>query len=93
LSIQGHPEDRAGQATAAADQPLLLPISEAARMLGVSKMTVRRRIKSDSWPSGRCGTKHLLPRAFVEGAVAAVGRGIDIETFAQTWFEQAEAVA
>jgi excisionase family DNA binding protein len=93
LSKEAPSETTAEHPVATPDSRLLLPISDAAQMLGVSKMTVRRRIRAKVWPSGRCGSKHLLPRAFVEGAVAAVGRGIDIETFAQTWFEQAEAVA
>jgi excisionase family DNA binding protein len=93
LSSREPSETTVEQSGPTSDAPMLLPISDAARMLGISKMTVRRRIKSKTWPSGRCGAKHLLPRAFVEGAVAAVGRGIDIDVFAASWFEQAEAVA
>lgn len=76
----------------------LVSIAEAATRLGVSKMTIRRRIQSKTWPSGRCGKKHLLPLSFVEGAVAAIesGCGIDLDEFAATFlarFDDAEAVA
>jgi excisionase family DNA binding protein len=73
----------------------LVSISEAATLLGVSRMTVNRRIRSRSWPSGRVGRKHLLPLAFVEGAIAAIesGSGVDIDAFAATWLANSEAVA
>lgn len=77
------------------DRGQLLSITEAATLLGVSKMTVRRRIHSKTWPSGRCGKKHLLPRSFVEGAVAAIeaGCGIDVDEFAAAFLARPEAAA
>jgi excisionase family DNA binding protein len=93
LSDQTPSETTAEQARTVGDGPLLVSISEAAGMLGISRMTVIRRIRSGSWRSGRCGKKHLLSRAFVEAAAAAVGRGADVDEFAKSWFEQGEAVA
>lgn len=67
---------------------MLLPVSEVAGLLGVSKMTVYRRIRSGSWPSGRSGRKHLIPRGFVEGLIAEIeaGRQVIAEGYAaESW--------
>ena len=94
MSVESHQGDMSsspGRTTGGA----LVSITEAATLLGVSKMTVRRRIHSKSWPSGRCGKKHLLPRSFVDGAVAAIesGCGVDLDEFAAAWLARFEAVA
>ncbi len=70
----------------AAGASLLVEVSEAARLLGLSKMTIYRRIRSGDWPSGRCGRKHLLPRAFVMGLVAEIasGRQVNADQYAAT---------
>ena len=77
------------------DPRLFLPVAEVAAMFGISKMTVYRRIKEDKWPSGRCGRKHLIPRAFAEGLRKAMsGPRADAEAFAAQWMaREAEAVA
>lgn len=71
------------------DRRRLLPIAEAAALVGISRMTVYRRIRSGAWPSGRCGRNHLVPRAFIEGLVAEIetGRKVDHVQYAKTWFE------
>jgi excisionase family DNA binding protein len=79
-----------------ADLGLLLGIAEAAKLLGISRMTITRRIKDGTWPSGRCGRKHLIPRTFVLGAIAAVetGRQVNVDDFAAEWFAKvSEGVA
>lgn len=94
MSDQTRSETPAKQPEAPADRRLLLSISEASSVLGVSRMTIIRRIRSGAWRSGRCGRKHYLSRAFVDGAAAAVARGIDIDAYAKTFFgEAAEEMA
>lgn len=79
-----------------ADPRELLPVAEVAEKLGISGMTVRRRIHSGAWPSGRCGRKLLLPRPFVEGLLLAINSGsrVSAEEFAAKWMaSQPQAVA
>ena len=76
----------------------LMSVTEAATMLRLSRMTVLRRLKSESapWPGGRSGRKYLLNRAFVVALVAAMGSSpnVDVEDFAAAWMARsAEAVA
>lgn len=94
MSEQSTQADTSGPGRTA-DRGALVSIAEAAMLLGVSKMTVRRRIHSKIWPSGRCGKKHLLPRSFIDGAVAAIeaGCGVDLDEFAAAWLARFEAVA
>jgi excisionase family DNA binding protein len=94
LSDKSHQGDKSSPGRTP-DRGQLVSITEAAMLLGVSKMTVRRRVHSKTWPSGRCGKKHLLPRSFVEGAVAAIeaGCGVDVDEFAATFLARSEAAA
>ena len=68
------------------DSRRLLPVTEVAGLLGLSKWTIHRRIRSGEWPSGRSGRKYLIPRAFVEGLIAEIeaGREVDAESYAAT---------
>lgn len=89
-------QDAASAAGKPADLRELLPVSEVARTLGLSPMTVRRRIKSGAWPSGRCGRKHLIPREFVEGLLDAFknGRQVVAEDYAASaWPVKTEGAA
>ena len=40
--------------------PTLLPLKEAARRMGVSEKTARRRVRAGEWPSRRDGRKVLV---------------------------------
>lgn len=95
MSNQSSPDTTDGAQQA--DPRLLLPVSEVAGLLGLSTMTVYRRIRSGQWPSGRSGRKHLIPRDFVEGLLAEMrtGRQVDAESYAATaWAAKtAEATA
>lgn len=82
--------------TQIADPRLLLPVSEVAALLGLSTMTVYRRIRSGQWPSGRSGRKHLIPRNFVEGLLSEMrtGEQVNIEAYgAAAWPAKAEETA
>ena len=82
--------------TQVADPRLLLPVSEVAALLGLSTMTVYRRIRSGQWPSGRSGRKHLIPRNFVEGPLDEMrtGEQVNIEAYGATaWPAKAEETA
>lgn len=83
--------DESGPATPPDDDlQRLLSVTETALTLGLSKMTVTRKLKAGSWPSSRCGRKHLIPRAFVDGLVKAIesGRARTFEDFASAWMAE-----
>ena len=40
--------------------PALLPLKEAARRMGVSEKTARRRVRAGEWPARRDGRKVLV---------------------------------
>lgn len=73
------------------DRRLLLPVSEVVGLLGVSRMTAIRRIKSGAWPSARCGRNYMVPRGFVDGLAAEInaGRPVVIEEYAASWLARA----
>lgn len=74
----------------------LLPVAEVAKKLGISGMTVRRRIHSRAWPGIKFGRKLMLPRSFVEGLLLAINSGsrLSAEEFATQWMaRQPQAVA
>lgn len=74
------------------DRGHLLPVSVVAARTGLSRWTIYRRIRSGEWPSGRSGRKHLIPSAFVDGLVAEIeqGRQVNAENYAATtWLSQA----
>ncbi|MFF5261428.1 excisionase family DNA-binding protein [Actinomadura viridis] len=77
------------------DRRLLLPVSEVAGLIGLSKWTIHRRIRSGEWPSGRSGRKYLIPRAFIEGLIAEIeaGRQVDAEGYAARAWSASEGAA
>ena len=79
-------------ATGGAD---LMSVTEAATMLRLSRMTILRRLKSESWPGGRSGRKYLLNRAFVVALAAEFGSGRNVvaEDFAAAWMARNTAGA
>jgi excisionase family DNA binding protein len=81
-SSQSRPVLRAGEGP----HPLL-SIDEAARMLGVSRMTVDRAIKSGEFPSVQFRRTYKVPRAFVESLLQAAeaGRRVVVEEYAAAW--------
>lgn len=86
--------DALSGAAMGADAPLVLDVSETARLLGLSKMTVYRRIRSGNWPCGRSGRKWLVSNDFVHALAAELrsGRQVVVEEFAAIWMAQAPAV-
>lgn len=71
-----------------------MSVSDAARMLGLSRITVLRRIKSGAWPGGRTGRKYLVNRPFAVSLAAEFGSGrnVDAEDFAAGWMARSPAV-
>lgn len=69
------------------DQHPLMTIQAAARALGYSDMTIRRRIEARQFPAVKIGNKALVPRAFVEQllADAMAGRTVVAEEYAARW--------
>jgi excisionase family DNA binding protein len=68
----------------------LITVSQTARMLGCSPMTIRRRIEARVFPAVTIGRKSMIPREFVEAMVKAAkaGRTIVLEEFIAEWTAQ-----
>lgn len=73
----------------------LMTIHAAARVLGFSAMTIRRRVEAGRFPAVKIGSKALVPRAFVEKllADALAGRTVVVEEYAATWSRALDADA
>lgn len=93
--MQSAPEPTEHHTVSLPDRRQLLPVSEVAARTGLSRWTIYRRINSGVWPSGRCGRNHLIPRAFIDGLLAAVesGRQVSFDDFGRSWPHEAEGVA
>jgi excisionase family DNA binding protein len=73
-------------------------IADAADVIGLSNITVLRRVSSGTWPGGRVGRKWLVSRPFVDALVLAITTcpQVNAEAFAAEWMgrgERAGAVA
>lgn len=73
-------------------------IADAADVIGLSNITVLRRVSAGTWPGGRVGRKWLVSRPFVDALVLAITTcpQVNAETFAAEWMARsatAEAVA
>ena len=54
-------------------EKLTLSITEAAAVLGLSRPTVYRLVRSEGFPAFRVGTRTLIPRAGLERWVSEQG--------------------
>jgi hypothetical protein len=65
----------------ASEQDPLIGVREAARKLGFSEMSIRRRIEVEDFPAVRMGSRTMVPRAFVDWILGqvAVGRTIVVD--------------
>lgn len=72
-----------------------LSIAEASAAIGLSKITVLRRMQNGSWPGGRVGAKWLVSQPFVDALVTAITTGpqVDADAFAVEWMRAASAPA
>lgn len=73
-----------------ADDHPLMTITAAARALGCSEMTIRRRVEARQFPAVKIGSKAQVPRAFVARilADALAGRTVVVEEYAARWAEE-----
>lgn len=69
------------------DRRLLLPLSDAARLLGFSRSTVVRACDSGEFPVVTFRGMRRVPRAFIDGVIsaAAPGRVVVIEDHVTAW--------
>lgn len=77
-------------------QSAFMPVREAARVLGVSDMTIRRAYAAGVIPGITFGTTCRVLRVFVASLVAAAeaGQQVKVEEFGRQWAARdAEAVA
>src|SRR3954452_6767437 len=65
----------------------LITVHAAARALGYSDMTIRRKIEARQFPAVKMGSKALVPRAFVEQLIAdaLAGQTVIVEEYAAAW--------
>ena len=63
-----------------------LSVADASEAIGLSRITVLRRLNSGQWPGGRSGRKWLVNAAFVRAVEVGLGSPqFDIEDFAAAW--------
>ena len=61
-------------------------VADASEAIGLSKITVLRRLRSGQWPGGRSGRKWLVSSEFVRAVEVGLGSPqFDIEVFAAGW--------
>jgi hypothetical protein len=61
-------------------------VADASEAIGLSKITVLRRMRAGQWPGGRSGRKWLVNAAFVRAVEVGLGSPqFDIEDFAAGW--------
>lgn len=72
-----------------------MPIKDAAALLQMSEMHIRRAFDAGHFPGFKLGRLYRVSRPFVEALVAEVqaGRRVVVEEFVTTWAAPAEAVA
>jgi excisionase family DNA binding protein len=71
-------------------------VAEASEAIGLSKITVLRRLRSGQWPGGKSGRKWLVSSEFVRAVAAGLESPLFVvEDFAAAWMARgtAEAVA
>jgi excisionase family DNA binding protein len=70
-------------------------VTEAADAIGLSGITVLRRVSSGTWPGGRVGRKWLVSRAFIDALAEAITTRpqVNAETFAAEWMGRSGAPA
>lgn len=77
--------------------PPLISVKEAARLLKVSRVMVYRRYHAGVFPGRRVGRKIDLYRPLIDALHMAIcsGRPVDVDEFAATWADASatEAVA
>jgi excisionase family DNA binding protein len=71
---------------AAGGQPAhpLITVREAAALLRLSAMTIRRKVDAGQIPAIKCGSACRIPRAFIEGILrdALAGQTVVVEDYA-----------
>ena len=72
-----------------------MPIKDAALLLHMSEIHVRRAFDAGHFPGFKLGRLYRVYRPFVEALVSEVraGRRVDVAEFVATWATPAEAVA
>jgi hypothetical protein len=69
-----------------------LSVADASEAIGLSRITVLRRVKSGQWPGGRSGRKWLVNGAFVRAVEAGLSSPqFAIEDFAAAWMARGGA--
>jgi excisionase family DNA binding protein len=76
----------AGERESLQDPPLI-SVKDAARLLQVSRVVVYRRYHSGQFPGRKIGRKIDLHRPFVDALLDAIcsGRSVDVDEFARQW--------
>ncbi len=88
-----NPAVRIPRTRAPDDEHPLMTITAAARALGCSAMTIRRRVDARQFPAVKIGSKAQVPRAFVARVLADAlgGRTVVVEEYAAAWMNALDA--
>lgn len=69
-----------------------LSVADASEAIGLSKITVLRRVREGKWPGGRSGRKWLVNGAFIRAVEAGLSSSqFEIEAFAAAWMQRGGA--
>jgi excisionase family DNA binding protein len=70
-------------------------IAEAADAIGLSDITVHRRVSSGKWPGGQVGRKWLVSRPFIDALAEAISTRpqVNAEALAAEWMARSETPA
>lgn len=69
-------------------------VADASDAIGLSRITVLRRLRAGQWPGGRSGRKWLVSAEFVRAVEAGLeSPQFDIEDFAAAWMARNSAPA
>jgi excisionase family DNA binding protein len=90
LAAQRH---KAAQVPTSDTLSSLMPIKDAAVLLDVSEMTVRRAFEAGEFPGIKFGRTYRVSRAFVDAVLAAVAAGhrVVVEDYAAAWLARETA--
>ena len=69
-----------------------MSVADASEAIGLSRITVLRRVRSGQWPAGRSGRKWLVSSEFVRAVEAGLSSPqFVIEDFAAAWMARSPA--
>lgn len=68
-----------------------IPVERAAKLLGCSGLTIRRRIRERRFPALKIGSKAVVPLLFIERILAdtMAGKTVVLDEYVDSWLREA----